>query len=595
MNRIVAILALLISCIIMVGCGGGGSEGGGGVTASTTITLQSITVTPANSSIPKAATKQFTAQGIYSDGSSKDISALVTWSSGTASVATVNTGGLATGVAVGTATITATSGSISGSTTLAVTSATLTAILITPTNPSIPKTVNKQFTAMGTYSDGTSQVLTTGITWTSGTTSVATINAAGIATGVATGTLVITATSGGISGSTTLAVTSATLTSIAISPASPSIAKGTTRQLAATGTYSDGTSYDVSSLVSWISGTTSVATINTSGLATGVTLGTSIITATSGAISGNTTLTVTPAVLAGISVYPYYPTVSIPISVGANYYPSIPIPIGLTQQFTAMGTYSDGTSQVLTTGITWTSSAASVATINTAGVATGMIAGTSTLTATSGAFSGSIALKVTTATLTTISVISPTPDLFIGVPKQFIATGTYSDGAVYDITSLTSWFSGTPSVATINASGLAAGVTAGTSIITATFGTKSASVSTAVMALPSLPAGYVVQGGLIWTPNSYFMWMSNALCASNIDLGLTGWRLPTQSELSALYTSGALNRQGWTLDWTWSATWSTIVYSGYFNIVNLRDGSVGADGGGGGLQAYPQHYITCVR
>ena len=80
-------------------------------------------------------------------------------------------------------------------------------IAVTPANPSIAIGLTVQFTATGTYTDGTSQDITTSVNWTSGTTGVATIiNASGLATAVAVGTSVITATSGGISG-TALAAT----------------------------------------------------------------------------------------------------------------------------------------------------------------------------------------------------------------------------------------------------------------------------------------------------------------------------------------------------------------------------------------------------
>src|SRR6202020_1042329 len=114
----------------------------------------------------------------------------------------------------------------------------------------------------GTFSDGTTQNLTSSVTWSSGTTSIATINAAGLATGAGIGTSTITATSGVISGSTVLTVTAATLQSIAVTPANPSISKGATQQFTATGTFSDGTTQNLTSTVTWSSGTTSVATIN---------------------------------------------------------------------------------------------------------------------------------------------------------------------------------------------------------------------------------------------------------------------------------------------------------------------------------------------
>ena len=103
---------------------------------------------------------------------------------------------------------------------------TLTSIAVTPANPSITAGGQQQFTATGTYSDGSHQDLTDSATWTSSSTTVATINSTGMATGVAAGTTTIKATSGTISGSTTLTVTAAGSFTISASPASLSVAQG---------------------------------------------------------------------------------------------------------------------------------------------------------------------------------------------------------------------------------------------------------------------------------------------------------------------------------------------------------------------------------
>src|SRR5271157_4349628 len=84
--------------------------------------LVSIAVTPANPSIAAGNQQQFTATGTYSGGKKKDLTSSATWTSSTPSVATVSSGGLATGVAAGSTTIKATLGSINGSTGLTVTS-----------------------------------------------------------------------------------------------------------------------------------------------------------------------------------------------------------------------------------------------------------------------------------------------------------------------------------------------------------------------------------------------------------------------------------------------------------------------------------------
>jgi uncharacterized protein YjdB len=95
-------------------------------------------------------------------------------------------------------------------------------------------------------------------------------------------------------GFTTVVVqTPPTLVSIAITPANPSIAHTGTIQLTATGTWSNGTMTDVTSTATWTSGTTADATVGTTGLVTGVAAGSSVITATSGGVSGHTTVTLT--------------------------------------------------------------------------------------------------------------------------------------------------------------------------------------------------------------------------------------------------------------------------------------------------------------
>jgi hypothetical protein len=220
------------------------SMGGGGTVTTTAVitnqpTLQSIAVTPANPTINKGNTEQFKATGTYSDSSTQDLTSQVTWASAATSVATINVSGLATGAGTGTSKISATLNGITGSTVLTVNPAALVSIAVTPANPSIAKGNTEQFKATGTYTDNSTQDLSSQVTWASATTSVATITAAGLATGSGTGTSSISATLSGVSGSTLLTVNPAALVSIAVTPANPAIAKGNTEQFTATGTYAE--------------------------------------------------------------------------------------------------------------------------------------------------------------------------------------------------------------------------------------------------------------------------------------------------------------------------------------------------------------------
>jgi Bacterial Ig-like domain (group 2) len=77
---------------------------------------------------------------------------------------------------------------------------------VTPANPSIIEGTTKQFTATGTFSDNSTQDLTSQVTWASAAPAFATITSAGLATAVAPGTSTINATFNGVAGSTLLAV-----------------------------------------------------------------------------------------------------------------------------------------------------------------------------------------------------------------------------------------------------------------------------------------------------------------------------------------------------------------------------------------------------
>jgi urocanate hydratase len=524
----------------------------GAVSGNTTLTvaaatLVSIGVTPALPSIAKGLTQQFTATGVYTDSSTQDLTTTVTWGSATPATATISNAagshGLATSLNVGNTTITASLGSVSGNTTLAVTAATLVSIQVTPVNPAVAKGLTQQFTATGTYTDSSTQNLTTTVTWASSATSVATIsNAAGShgsATAVDVGPTTITAMMGSVSGTTTLNVTTATLSSIQVTPANASIANGRTQQYTATGTYSDGSTLDLTTAVTWASTAHAVATISnntgTQGLASSAGLGPTTISATMSGVSGSTTLTVTAAVLVSIAVTPANPSVA----------------AGLMQQFVATGTYSDTSTADVTTSVTWTSSVPAAATISTApgskGLATGVASpGSTTITATSGSISGHTLLTVTPAVLMSIAVTpqyaSGSPGSFAnGTSHQFTATGTYSDGTTSDLTSQASWSSSNTDIATIGSTGQASFSPGGASI-----GSDfSPTVTTLTAALGGFSGGTTVEMYESFTAGgsaSIFSFVAGSTCSgchassgpvSGADGWYTGSAVTTYSSLNS--------------------------------------------------------------
>ena len=459
-------ISIALMCFgLLAGCGGGSNNSAPG---NPQAVLQTIQVTPAVTSIAAGLSQQFTATGKYSDNSTKDLTNSVAWSSSNTSTATISNTGMASSKAQGSATIIATYSGVSGDATLTVTAPALTQLTVSPASASLALGTGLQLTAIGTYTDGSTQNLTNSATWNSSNTSTASVSSNGMVTSNAQGPATIGATYAGVSGNASLTVTAPALVSLAISPVSTSIAQSTTVQFAAIGTYTDSSTQNLTASVQWTSGNRSVATINVNGvpgLAMGMAAGTSTITATSGSISSSATLTITNANLVSIAVTP------------AN----ASIPLGTLQQFTATGTFSDGTTQNITGTVTWSSSKNSIASITVSGLVMAGNLGSVTITAISGSASGSTSLSVNAANLSSLAIPQGNVTIAETTSEPFSAVGTFTDGSTRDLTTQAMWTSSNTAVATVGSTwGLAKGLTPGMTTITATVGTVSASVTLTV-------------------------------------------------------------------------------------------------------------------
>ena len=226
-------------------------------------------------------------------------------------------------------------------------------------------------------SDGTFQDRTASAAWTSSDLAVATINSAGLAFGVSQGSTIIRATVGGLIGSTVLIVAPPDPTSIDVAPDPGAVPAGLTLQLSAVATFTDDSIGDVSAVATWESSRGAIATVDQTGLAVGVQVGTTTITATLGSASGSAVVAVTAPVMLSLRVTPDSPAV-----------------VEGSVQFAATGIFSDGSTLDLTATATWTSSTTSVATITSSGRALIVSEGTTVITATFGGFSDSTKLTV---------------------------------------------------------------------------------------------------------------------------------------------------------------------------------------------------------
>jgi hypothetical protein len=396
--------------------------------------------------------------------------------------------------------------------------ASLTSLSLTPTNPSValavPPTSTVAFDVIGHYTFGNPQDITTQMMWTTADPTVATINSKGVATAVNSGRVIITGTitdpvSQGIFTVNTILTVVPQLTAITISPSSAQIAKGTSQQFVAVGTYNDGTTPNITSLVTWNSTQTGVAAVSSSpgtqGLARAAGQGSTNITATLGTVSSMpSSLTVSTASLVSIAITPATQTVGLATS----------------QPLTATGTFSDATTQDLSGQVMWSTLTAHsrVARVSAMGVVTGLGLGGETITATDpfSNISNSAGITVDDSSVASVEVVpvamvklaqalSAAPIVANGTAQQMRAIATLKDGSTVDVTGIqgVAWSSTDPAVATIiPATGLMTTAGSGSTNIMAAVGSEQGGTPLTVVpaTLQSLVVApdnaHVAQGGI---------------------------------------------------------------------------------------------------
>lgn len=456
----------------------------------------SLTLDPPAVTVAAGLTTQLTANARLADGSTEVVNHRVTWVSSAPTVATVDDTGKVTTLMPGTASITVDLDGLSAFTALTVSQPRLTALALTPVNPSVAIGLDLPLVATGTFTDGSMREVVNGLNWTTQFSAVATVSLAGVVTGQALGTTTITAAIGNLRGTTNVTVTAAQLVSIAIAPIGPTRAVGQSLDFTATGRLSDGTMANLTTMVTWSTSAAAVATISNAvgskGHAVMVSAGSTTIGAAMGAVQNQTTLTVTPPALAQITVAPA----------------AVAVALGRTQNFTATGVYTDGATMNLTTAVTWSTVALAIATVSNLAGSQGRVTtralGSTMVVATMGALAGNGNVIVVGPALESLAVTPADSSLAIGAARAMHATGTFSDASTADVTGSVTWTSSVPARATITAAGIARGVAVGAVTLTAQQGAVMGSTSLTVTpielisiavtpATPSVVAGQTQQ------------------------------------------------------------------------------------------------------
>jgi len=417
-----------------------------------TATLSSLTLTPSSATVAINGTQQFIATGTYSDGSTQNLTAQVTWSSSNTGVAVVSNSGLATGVIAGSSTISATLGSINCSTVLTVQASTLAITTATLTNA----VVNAAYTATISAGGGTQPY-----SWS---VSAGTLPA-GLTLGSTSGVISGTPTAAGSFSFTIQAKDSGTpqqtasmvLTLSVTGQSTYTIWPGTTVPALLDGGADNPVELGVkfrSDISGYITGIRFYKSAKNTGTHSGSlwsSSGTRLATATfsSETASGwqQVSFSTPVAINAGTVYVASYHVNGGHYSVDVNYFTgkgmdSPPLHALANGISGANGAYAYGASTVFPS-LSWNNSNYWV----------------------------DVVFSVTpSATLSSIALTPASATVAINGSQQFIATGTYSDGSTQNLTNQMTWSSSVTGVAVVSNSGLATGVGAGSSTISATLG-----------------------------------------------------------------------------------------------------------------------------
>ena len=371
----------------------------------------------------------------------------LTWESSNTAVATVSALGVVTAVANGTATITARGEGVAGSVTLTVAvPAVMPVATVQVTAPATALVEYQETQATAVAKDAQGNVLARTAAWSSSDPVVATVSSTGVITANRIGTATITAVVDGVSATLRIEVIPSTPAGLSLSAALTSVPVGETIVLSAL--VRDAQGNQLARGITWVSSAPAVATVSAAGLVTGVSLGTTTITASSAGVSAQLVITVTPSAVATIAITAPQTLLQ---------------PTQTTQSAVVL---KDAALNVLTgRAIAYTSSNTAVATVNATGLITAVAGGTAQITAESEGKSAAVTIVVPAVAVVTVNsattILQPTQTTQLSF--------TMVDAQSNPVTNRpTVWASSNPAVATVSSSGLVTAVGAGTAQVTVT-------------------------------------------------------------------------------------------------------------------------------
>ena len=391
------------------------------------VPVESITLSKTEVTVAKGRTVTLSATVKPTNATDKT----VTWRSSDDTIATVDDKGKVTGVKGGKAVVTARAGEVEATCSVEVT-AEVESVTLSEKNLSVPEGGTAQLTATVNPDDATDKTLT----WSSSNKSIATVDENGLVTGIKGGSTVITVKAGKKSATCSVTVT-VPVQSVTLDKTTASVDEGATLHLSAT-VYP---SYASDKTVTWTSSDESVATVDASGVVSGVRRGTAVITAKAGDCTATCQLTVT-----------------VPVTSVTLDQTSLNMDKGATAQLNVTVKPDDATDRT----VIWSSSDPSIVSVDALGKLKALKGGVASITAQAGNCSASCTVSVF-APVEGVSLSQTSAKLVKDKSLTLVATVLPEDATDKSV----SWSNSAPGIASVDASGKVTGVSVGKAIITA--------------------------------------------------------------------------------------------------------------------------------
>ncbi|HYW32555.1 MAG TPA: Ig-like domain-containing protein [Gemmatimonas sp.] len=426
-----------------------------------------VELLPATTSVEAGATIALSARVLDANGGPVTVRAL-NWSSSNTSIATVSSTGVVTTRAPGDVRIAASAFGKSATATISVTARSVASVVVTPATVSMRVGVSAPLQVQTLDVDGV-PLLGRAVSWASGNGAVATVNTAGVVTGVSPGAATITATSGGRAGQVAVTVTLPPVQSVSVTPTRDTIGVGVERVL--TVVLRDALGAAVTGrAVAWNSSNVGIASVSSVGVVTGVSAGTTTITASSEGRAGVATLVVLARLASTVTLTPASGTLI----------------VGGSQQLIAQITDDQGN---LLTGrpIQFSSDATSIASVSGSGLVTALAPGVARISASSEGKSSSAVLQVIPVPVANVTVSPTVVAMLPGATQQLTAVARSTSGTVLNGRTVT-WTSGAPSIVNVSSAGLLTAVDPGVALVLASVDgvTGSATITVALPPVSSM-------------------------------------------------------------------------------------------------------------